>query len=890
MAAQVRRAYPLIIALLLGRGSAMQLAAPNCDFTMMFSLRSDWGSSDEPCHGKLPFDLWTLMRAEGSALDSDAQYVWENCIQTEPLGLVELTTPEGYIMSEGVEAAPGDIVSETKHASTYAGATAATFEAFCHDENISRVARVTAVLEAHMSTKRTFGRRLKTSLSEAGQAHEVAELIAGLQDLGCTRTTGEDQTVCVISDSFDYLGNAAALQASGDLPQVEVVKELPLSVVGIDEGSAMLELMYDIASGSTYKFNTGFLGEQTFADDVYILNDEKGCDVIVDDIAVFDDPAFRDGMISVAVDDVVEAGSLYFSSAGNEGFGYRFTSNFECAEGFEGIFEDAPGCGTAVPSHVFQPDATDLTRYLYPFTAAAAEERLIAHWDADSDTTEDIVLVMYQFNTATGEIAIVGYGDGEFDKAWEQVIFQPDMIDEETPDPTFQYFLQIAHMGAEEKDIEADFLLRVRNGASGFGTSGESDGSIYGHSCASSCVTVGAIDWVEGDGPGGAFEDPETSPVEDFSSRGPCIVNGETRSKPTTSAANGLSTSSPISGLNPFYGTSAAAPVAAAIATIVRAACFPTVVGYLEIMDMLTNYDYTIDYTNDADGAVETWGNEAGHGIISAAQMLAWVEANCAAACTGVSSTSTSTPTTAPVDTAPPTMAPAEVSTPTAAPADAYTSTPTTTPVNPATPEPVTTDEPRTAAPFDEEAPEVHATLAPAPEGTEDSRDDEDDDEELEDDDDAGYVEIGTKTTVSVSATAYDERPGQDSGDNGCGDDGCLPALAHDGIGEDDIESRWSCSKQIVPGGGQCEIEFIFGSPQDIIDVEVVFWKGDERTRTLKVKVNGDIIGEYESHPGSVSSSLGVQQNDVETVILESVGVDEDEWISLLEVRFMVAS
>ncbi|CAM9249348.1 unnamed protein product [Ectocarpus sp. 13 AM-2016] len=50
-------------------------------------------------------------------------------------------------------------------------------------------------------------------------------------------------------------------------------------------------------------------------------------------------------------------------------------------------------------------------------------------------------------------------------------------------------------------------------------------------------------------------------------------------------------------------------------------------------MEMLTNYEYTIDYTNDADGAAETWGNEAGHGIISAAQMLAWVEENCSEAC-----------------------------------------------------------------------------------------------------------------------------------------------------------------------------------------------------------------------------------------------------------------
>ncbi|CAM9626768.1 unnamed protein product, partial [Hapterophycus canaliculatus] len=111
---------------------------------------------------------------------------------------------------------------------------------------------------------------------------------------------------------------------------------------------------------------------------------------------------------------------------------------------------------------------------------------------------------------------------------------------------------------------------------------------------------------------------------------------------------------------------------------------------------------------------------------------------------------------------------------------------------------------------------------------------------------------------------------------------GCLPALAHDGIGEEDVESRWSCSKDIVSGGGQCEIEFTFGSPQDIMDVQVAFWKGDERTRTLKF--NGDKIGEFESHPGSVSTSLGIQQNDVDTVTLESVGIDEDEWISLLEV------
>ena len=35
---------------------------------------------------------------------------------------------QGYTMSASLEAAPGDVVSETKHTTTYKGATASTFE------------------------------------------------------------------------------------------------------------------------------------------------------------------------------------------------------------------------------------------------------------------------------------------------------------------------------------------------------------------------------------------------------------------------------------------------------------------------------------------------------------------------------------------------------------------------------------------------------------------------------------------------------------------------------------------------------------------------------------------------------------------------------------------
>ena len=46
-------------------------------------------------------------------------------------------------------------------------------------------------------------------------------LIAGLEELGCQRTTGEDQTLCILSDSFNILGGQSALQDSGDLPPDE---------------------------------------------------------------------------------------------------------------------------------------------------------------------------------------------------------------------------------------------------------------------------------------------------------------------------------------------------------------------------------------------------------------------------------------------------------------------------------------------------------------------------------------------------------------------------------------------------------------------------------------------------------------------------------------------
>ncbi|CAN0158392.1 unnamed protein product, partial [Ectocarpus sp. 6 AP-2014] len=147
-------------------------------------------------------------------------------------------------------------------------------------------------------------------------------------------------------------------------------------------------------------------------------------------------------------------------------------------------------------------------------------------------------------------------------------------------------------------------------------------------------------------------------------------------------------------------------------------------------------------------------------------------------------------------------------------------------------------------------------------------------------------VEVGTKTEVSVSATAHDVRPGRSSGEVGCGEaggNGCAATNARDGISTE-IESRWSCAAKLLDDEGPCQIEFSFAEPQNIVDIQVAFWKGNERVRTLEVYVNGELTHTHESYADATFNTLGVTANEANTVMLKSVSLLSNEWISLIEV------
>jgi hypothetical protein len=161
---------------------------------------------------------------------------------------------------------------------------------------------------------------------------------------GVARTTfGVDGTgieVGVLSDSFNCTGGAAGDVASNDLVPVTVLQEAP-GCTGADEGRAMLQIVHDVAPGSSLSFATAQGGQANFANNIVALKN-NGAKVITDDVMYPDEPMFQDGIIAQAVNQVVAGGAAYFSSAGNQGR-QSYESAFRPGASFSnGNFPSAP--------------------------------------------------------------------------------------------------------------------------------------------------------------------------------------------------------------------------------------------------------------------------------------------------------------------------------------------------------------------------------------------------------------------------------------------------------------------------------------------------------------------------------------------------------------------
>ena len=128
---------------------------------------------------------------------------------------------------------------------------------------------------------------------------------------------GSGLKVGVLSDSFNNLGGMSGDITSGDLPSDTTILS-DLSSGGTDEGRAMAQIVNDIAPGASILFATAATGEANFANNIIALA-HAGAKIIVDDYGYFDEPAYQDGPIAQAVDQVTAMGVLYFVAVGNDG-------------------------------------------------------------------------------------------------------------------------------------------------------------------------------------------------------------------------------------------------------------------------------------------------------------------------------------------------------------------------------------------------------------------------------------------------------------------------------------------------------------------------------------------------------------------------------------------
>src|SRR5262249_24248103 len=138
--------------------------------------------------------------------------------------------------------------------------------------------------------------------------------------------SGQGVTVGVLSDSVDGLATSVA---SADLPpDVQVLK----AGQGEGEGTAMLEIVHDLAPGASL----AFYGPGSSGDMITGITQlaAAGATVIVDDLTFFDQPHFEEGPIAQTVDALAVQGVVYVTASGN------FASANADRGHYEAMFDD----------------------------------------------------------------------------------------------------------------------------------------------------------------------------------------------------------------------------------------------------------------------------------------------------------------------------------------------------------------------------------------------------------------------------------------------------------------------------------------------------------------------------------------------------------------------
>ncbi len=411
---------------------------------------------------------------------------------------------------------------------------------------------------------------------------------------------------------------------------VTVVSQLPADqIMGSDEGRAMAQLVHGIAPGARILFADTGLHEAAMAQNIVELA-EAGADIIVDDISYATEAYFQRGILSAAIELVkAEYGVTYFTSAGNSNGSISSDAGDLPISSWQTEAYRPMSCPTWLvqgendpldgvdPADFdcldFDPGAAEHA-YDTLFIAAAAEDDEQSDADNlegtegadDSDDADGPEPVMLRPIASIGE-PLLGVTT-----SYQLRFYQVDQTDASAApvplalitsfgpasaapglfgafevDPGSELRMVVVRTGYDDSPdafappVWLGFLRGagsiVERQFSGDRTTDTVGPMTFGHGGDGSAISVASLDW------------RDTSIVRDYSSLGPAtlwyedyrlgdeaarpmLAAPETANTPNVAAVDGTATTffgqDDGDGAHRFYGTSAAAPNAAAVAAL----------------------------------------------------------------------------------------------------------------------------------------------------------------------------------------------------------------------------------------------------------------------------------------------------------------------------------
>ena len=401
---------------------------------------------------------------------------------------------------------------------------------------------------------------------ETGSVTTQGDKILGSASFrSATGIDGQGITVGVISDGADSISSS---QKTGDLPS-NVWKDPNLGGKG-DEGTAMMEIVYDLAPGVK---QLGFCGPNTTADFLTCLDDLNkniGANIIVDDLAFPGGAMFSDDSFNTGIRSFVKAhpNTRLVAATGNDATGYWQGSWTPLAVSttVNGVtYTQAEDFGGGAPYLQISVPKGDKIAYLVEWNDP---------WDDKATTNDPNDYDVVVFNSATESTSTaVACNQGMNVSPLNGSCTTPSPAQPfNTPGPqpvqgnewtaqTTTYYLSIFLPGYTGNNPGPNLKVLVFDATNPVPVqvSPNPAGSVYGHAALPypNEISVGAVD--APDALLGIYN------IESYSSLGPVeygVTPNPTTSiqKPDFVAPDCVSVTGAGSFENPFCGTSAAAP------------------------------------------------------------------------------------------------------------------------------------------------------------------------------------------------------------------------------------------------------------------------------------------------------------------------------------------